>query len=114
VPRWAPPPWEQLLDGWQITDAVDRSWVLPRLSPTPLGHFTSAVHYGDSRARSLPRTYLRCTRWAAPVFDRFSRQARTTPGWRAQDIDASHVPFVTAPQKLAAVLLGLVQPQHAR
>jgi hypothetical protein len=83
--------------------------VLPRLRPTPLGHFTRAVRLGDLRARSLPRTYLRCSRWPAPGFDRFAQQARTTPGWRARDVDASHVPFITAPQELATVLLDLVQ-----
>jgi hypothetical protein len=114
VPRWAPPPWEQLIDGWQITDPADRNWVLPRLRPTPLGHFTGAVQRGDPRARALPRTYLRCIRWPAPGFDRFAQQARTTPGWHAEDIDASHIPFITAPQKLAAVLLDDVETQQSR
>jgi pimeloyl-ACP methyl ester carboxylesterase len=114
VPRWAPPPWEQLVDGWEITDPVDRGWVLPRLRPTPLGHFTCPVQLGDPRARSLPRTYLRCRRWPAPGFDRFAHQARTTPGWHAHEIDASHVPFITAPHELATILLDLVQTDVSR
>jgi pimeloyl-ACP methyl ester carboxylesterase len=113
VPRWSPAPWEQLIDGWEITDPVDRNWVLPRLRPTPLGHFTVAARIGESAGRSLPRTYLRCSRWPAPMFDRFAEQARTTPGWRARDMDASHVPFVTAPQVLAAALLDLVHAEDA-
>jgi pimeloyl-ACP methyl ester carboxylesterase len=113
VPRWSPAPWARLLDGWEITDPGDREWVLPRLHPTPLRHFTDTVRIANPAARSLPRTYLRCSRWAAPVFDRFVEQARSAPGWRTGRLEASHIPFVTAPGEVAGALLDLPRPDPA-
>jgi hypothetical protein len=45
VPRFAPPPWKKLVpETWRITDEADQRWVLPRLRPTPFGHFKEAVN----------------------------------------------------------------------
>jgi pimeloyl-ACP methyl ester carboxylesterase len=45
VPRFAPPPWEKIVpEVWRITDEADLRWVLPRLRPTPFGHFKEPVH----------------------------------------------------------------------
>ncbi len=42
LPRMAAQSWEQFArEAWQVTDEADLTWMLARLRPTPLGHFTS-------------------------------------------------------------------------
>ncbi|MBB3085258.1 alpha/beta fold hydrolase [Geodermatophilus sabuli] len=109
VPRTAPPPWSEILPRfWEVTDPADLAWVLPRLHSTPLGHFSRPVHLLSEAARQLPRTYVRCARYPQPAFDRFAQQARETPGWRYRELDSSHIPYVTCPDRLAGVLLESV------
>jgi len=54
---------------------------------------------------SLPRSYIYCTR-AAPIdtFGPFAKRAKSEPGWRYFEIDASHSPNVTAPEALMVLL----------
>ncbi|HEX6523092.1 MAG TPA: alpha/beta hydrolase, partial [Streptosporangiaceae bacterium] len=41
LPRFAPAPWEQFIPAaWQVTNQADLQWMLTRLRPAPLGHFT--------------------------------------------------------------------------
>ncbi|WP_448610599.1 hypothetical protein [Geodermatophilus sp. URMC 60] len=37
--------------------------------------------------------------------DRYAEQAREAPGWRYRELGCSHLPAVTCPDQLAAVLL---------
>jgi len=107
LPRFAPPPWERILpELWQITDASDVQWVLPRLRPTPFAHFRDAVRCTNPDAAKIPRTFVR-TRWPHPGFDRHAAMARTAAGWRLREIDSSHLPFVTHPRVTIEVLAEL-------
>jgi pimeloyl-ACP methyl ester carboxylesterase len=57
---------------------------------------------------TLPRSYIYCTRIPpADLFGPFARRARTEPGWRCVDIDASHAAMLAAPDALMALLLQL-------
>jgi len=114
LPRFAPPPWEQILPRtWDITDPEDVSWALQRLRPTPFRHFTTPVRLENPAAQQLPRTYIRCTRWPHPGFDRFAQAAEDSPGWRLRRLDASHIAYVTSPADLAAALLELLDTPDA-
>lgn len=107
LPRFSPAPWEQFLpQAWQVTDADDLAWILPRLRPTPFGHFTGPVRDANRAAADLPRTYIRCTRWPNPGFDRFARHAAETPGWRHRERDWPHLPYLTNADELATELLS--------
>jgi pimeloyl-ACP methyl ester carboxylesterase len=109
LPRFAPPPWAEIVPRmWQVTDRADVTWMLPRLRPTPFGHFTTPLQLRSPAARDLPRTYIRCSRMPHSGFDRFARQATETPGWRHRQLDCGHIPYVSHPEPLAAVLLDLV------
>jgi hypothetical protein len=57
----------------------------------------------------LPRSYIYAKR-AAPLdpFGVFATRAKSEPGWRYFEIDASHSPNVTAPEALMAVLEKIV------
>jgi hypothetical protein len=45
LPRFASPPWEKFApEAWRISEESDLRWVLPRLRPTPFGHFKEPIH----------------------------------------------------------------------
>jgi hypothetical protein len=58
---------------------------------------------------NLPRSYIYATRITpADTFGQFAARARSEPGWRYFEIDASHTPNVTAPQALMSQLEKIV------
>ena len=68
-----------------------------------------ALHGADTgarRRRNAAAVYIR-TRRPQPAYDRFAQHARSSPGWRLLELDASHIPYVTSPVPLAGTLLGL-------
>ncbi len=115
LPRFAAPPWEQFVQqAWQVTDPADMAWMLPRLRPTPFAHFTGVVRCRNPAAERLPRTYVRCTAWPHPGFDRFAQVASETPGWRRRDLGGSHLAYVTSPDELTSTLRELVDQPSPR
>ena len=105
LPRFAPPPWEKLVtETWQVTEKADLEWILPRLRPTPFGHFKEPATRKNPAAEKLRRTYIR-TQWPHPGFDRYAGAASGTAGWQLRKIPSSHLPFITHPGELAALLL---------
>jgi pimeloyl-ACP methyl ester carboxylesterase len=105
LPRFAQPPWEKFLpEAWSITEKSDLDWVLPRLRPTPFGHFQEPVRLANRSAATVPRTYIRC-RWPNASFDRYADIARKAAGWRCRELATPHLPYVTHPRELVALLL---------
>jgi hypothetical protein len=83
--------------------------MLARLRPTPFGQFTTPIRLTDPAAARLARTYVRCTAWPHPGFDRWADHAGRAAGWRLRTLDASHLAYVTSPDAVAKVLLDLVE-----
>ena len=109
LPRFTAQPWEQFVPAaWQVTDPADLRWVLERLAPTPFGHFTQPVRRTDPRAEALPHTYVRCPGWNAPHFDRHADAARAA-GWQCRQLHTPHLPYITHPRELAALLDDLAR-----
>jgi pimeloyl-ACP methyl ester carboxylesterase len=105
LPRFAPPPWKKLVtEVWQVTEDADLDWILPRLRPTPFGHFREPVKRKNPAAEKLPRTYIR-TEWPHPGLDRYAGAASEAAGWQSRRIASSHLPYITHPSELAALLL---------
>jgi pimeloyl-ACP methyl ester carboxylesterase len=103
------------VEGWLIppnpsapdTSPADLAWTLPRRRHQPARCFSQALRVTQA-APAFPRTYIHCTRKAGPdVFRQFADRFRDDPAWRFHAMDASHSPNVTAPEALAALLLGL-------
>ena len=64
------------------------------------------LHNGEP---GVPRSYIYAKRITpADTFGRFAARARSEPGWRYFEIDASHSPNVTAPNALMKVLQEIV------
>ena len=103
-------------DGWRVppnptppdTAAADLTWIAARRVPQSVKCFETPLRLRHGEP-SLPRRYIYCTRATpADTFRRFAERARSEPGWRHHEIDASHSPHVTAPDALAALLLAIV------
>jgi pimeloyl-ACP methyl ester carboxylesterase len=108
LPRFAAMPWEQFVPmSWQVTDEADLAWALERLSPTPFRHFTDALHLHAPRRSQPRRVYVRCRGWPHPGFDRYAERAASVPDWTLRELDTSHLPYITDPEKLATLLLEL-------
>ena len=99
-------------DGWRVppnptppdTPPADLEWLTERRVDMPIKCFEMKLklHGGEL---TLPRSYIYATRITpADTFGPFARRAKSEPGWRYYEIDASHSPNVTAPEALMALL----------
>ena len=108
LPRFGAAAWEQFVpQAWQVTDAADLQWALPRLRPTPFGHFTEPVHLQRPDAEQPHRVYVRCRYWPNPSFDRYAATAQSSPAWGYYELATPHLPYITHPTELSAVLLDV-------
>jgi pimeloyl-ACP methyl ester carboxylesterase len=108
LPRFAEAPWERFVpDAWQVTDAADLGWILPRLRPTPFRHFTERISLESAPDEGPRRVYVRCRGWPHPGFDRHAAHASESGDWDLYELEASHLPYVTAHAETTAMLLEL-------
>ena len=108
VPRFAPLPWEHIVRKmWGVNDDADVRWMLARLVPTPLGHFTEPVRRTNPASDKLVRTYVRCLQFKHPGFDQHSAMAQRAPNWRYREMAAPHLPPITHPRELTEILVQL-------
>jgi pimeloyl-ACP methyl ester carboxylesterase len=103
-------------DGWRVppnpispdTLQSDIEWLTPRRVDMPIKCFEMKLKLGGGEL-TLPRSYIYATRISpADTFGRFARRAKSEPGWRYYEIDASHSANVTAPEALTALLQKIV------
>jgi pimeloyl-ACP methyl ester carboxylesterase len=108
LPRFAPPPWEHFIpQAWQVTDPADLAWALERLRPTPFGHFTQPVHLSLPQADWPRRVYIRCRQWPNARYDEYVTTAHSSPAWDSYELDTPHLPYLTHPHELNAILLDI-------
>jgi pimeloyl-ACP methyl ester carboxylesterase len=103
-------------DHWRVppnptssdTSEADFEWLAPRRVPMPLKCFQMKLKLQQGEP-AAPRSYIYATRIPpADTFGQFAMRARSEPGWRYFEIDASHSPNVTAPDALMKVLQEIV------
>jgi pimeloyl-ACP methyl ester carboxylesterase len=90
-----------------VEDPTLIAWMTTRMTPQPMATYEEAVPSGTAASRALPRSFIHCTRVPPKipdVFGPFAAKARAA-GWPVHEIDTGHVPMLTAPDALAAVLL---------
>ena len=74
---------EPTLDEFGIVDPAERRWMIERLVPHPWKTLTDPLRLPGGRGRSLPRTFILCTRRTEP--SRGAERARREPGWRFRE-----------------------------
>ena len=103
-------------DGWRApyrpmpadTSEADLAWAMARRMSHPVECFLEPLRLTGAGGR-LPRHYIYALKkYPADVFGRFHERARTTPGWTAHEIDASHNPHITTPEALAEMLCEII------
>lgn len=90
-----------------VTDADDLAWVNARVVPQPFATFNEAVALANPAGAGLPRAYIACVEPASGSFGQFAAKVRNDPSWRYEELRTGHNAMVTAPQRLADVLLAL-------
>jgi pimeloyl-ACP methyl ester carboxylesterase len=99
-------------DGWRVppnptpsdTPPADIAWLTERRVDMPIKCFEMGLKLRHGEP-TLPRSYIYALRATpADTFGPFAARAKSEPGWRYHEIDASHSPNVTAPESLAALL----------
>ena len=103
-------------EGWKMapspmppdTSEADQAWANPRRMPQPLKTFEQKLQLRHGEL-TLPRHYIYCKRCRPDDgFRQFYGRAKRE-GWGHHEIDASHNPHITAPDALAALLLGIAK-----
>src|SRR5580698_1691545 len=99
-------------DGWRIppnptppdTSQADLAWLTERRVDMPIKCFEMPLRLRHGEL-TLPRSYIYASRITpADTFGRFVARAKSEPGWRYFEIDASHSPNATAPEALMVLL----------
>ena len=86
------------------TSAADLAWGNPRRVPQPIATFEQPVRLTGA-VEQLRRTYIYCTRpRPGDVFRQFAERAKSEPGWKYREIDATHNPHITVPDEFAEML----------
>ena len=98
-------------DGWKIppinpptdTSPEDLAWTGPRRRPQPIKTFEQKIKL--TRTTFPPRHYIYAKKnGPGDVFRQFGERARSEPGWKHYEIDASHNPNITCPDALMKLL----------
>lgn len=95
---------------WGIVQGTpEYKWVKRRLTPHPLGSYTTPLKLGHPIGNGLPRTYIHCTGPSYPVLDSSRELVKSQAGWNWLEIAAPHEAHITHPRLLTEVLLQTSQ-----
>jgi pimeloyl-ACP methyl ester carboxylesterase len=97
-----PPP-----SAFGVSDAKDTDWVKRRLTPHPLGTYTSPLNIKGPVGNNLPRTYIHCTNPSYAALQASRDWVKAQQGWRWADIATGHDAMVMAPGELSKMLVGV-------
>lgn len=90
-----------------IDEPETLAWLERRLTPHPLGSYTTPLVLAHPLGNGLPVSYIRCT---APVYrpmETSATYARARTDWQYLELATGHDAMVSAPAELSAMLLGL-------
>lgn len=90
-----------------IENVTLAAWVDRRLTPHPVGGWTSPLALANPITNGVPATYIRCTAPIFPSNDPCAAFATAQPSWQYLEIAAGHDAMISAPAELASLLLRL-------
>ena len=96
-----------------LPDDLDANlrWVMSRMVPQPVATFAQPLRLTNPAGLGVSHTYVLCTEGKeGQEVPSYVQRAQADPSWRFVELAAGHGAHVTAPQTLADLLVGLVQP----
>lgn len=90
-----------------VSDAEVTAYVTPKLNVQPVQTFMQASKALSVRPR-IPHTYVRANGWPAPPFDKALELFKNMPGAKTHTIETSHLLMLTAPERTAEILAGVM------
>ena len=84
---------------------TDTEWVKRRLTPHPLGTYTSTLNIKGPVGNNLPRTYIACTNPSYAALQASRDWVKAQQGWRWAEIATGHDAMVMAPDELTRMLI---------
>jgi hypothetical protein len=86
-----------------VTDPADRAWVDRRLTDHP--YATLSQPGALPPPAGIARSFIACTIRLRDTYLRFAETARKDPGWDYFELATGHDAMVTAPGRLAELLV---------
>ncbi|MFC3356367.1 alpha/beta hydrolase [Sphingobacterium zeae] len=101
-------PFDVTLFGVTVPSMI--SWVKERLSPQPFGTFAQRLRLKNPYGNGLPLVYIACTDPQLPIMKEMSEKVQSDHklNWHYREIATGHDAMLTAPKKLADMLVTLV------
>jgi len=94
-------------NAFGVSDPQDIEWLTRRLTPHPLGTYTSPLNIKGPIGNNLPCTYLSCVDPAYPALNSSRDWAKTQKGFTYVELNSGHDAMVSAPDELTKMLIGL-------
>ncbi len=98
-------------DGWRVSAPTlkhyglgesDIAWLGPMLSAVPLRTCEEALDAPGDPLWTMPGTFVWCREY--PLFAETAASIRLDPGWIYRELGTGHLPMVTLPGQVAALL----------
>jgi pimeloyl-ACP methyl ester carboxylesterase len=101
----APPP-----SAFAVTEPSDVAWLQRHLGPMPVQTYMGIFTFKNSGSNGLKRIYIAATKPPYALLESTRNRIRGDPTWSFTTIEAGHDSMVTAPEKLASLLLAADSP----
>jgi pimeloyl-ACP methyl ester carboxylesterase len=106
---WLVPPPAPDSPALRVSDEADIAWMRERLTPQPLGTFTTSVRLDNPAADRLPRTYVPCLPHPpVGLIPKVTAEARDDPSWDYRELTGSHNPMISDPDTFVKLMLEIV------
>lgn len=93
--------------GFGVNDPADVAWMKRRLTPMPIGVYSSPLILRGPVGNNLQRTYISCTRDRYVPLDSHKRWVKSQKGWNFVELDTGHDAMLTSPKELTELLIRL-------
>jgi hypothetical protein len=84
------------------------------MTPHPLSTYTEPTPIGDGRSAAIPGIFIHYTGNPSTTPDHFASSATKAKvkGWPVYDLDSGHLAILTAPDRVAAILLETLEREN--
>jgi pimeloyl-ACP methyl ester carboxylesterase len=98
-------------DKFGMLDPQQLAWVMRLARAHPMHSYTEPLALRFLLGNGLPITYVAMTKPAYAPLAAVHDWAKQHSGWTWRELEAGHVPMITAPELLARELLDIVNPK---